>query len=82
MKSSEMKEETSETIKFKNVIDSINSEIKTDVRKELEGQKQFFFFPKSRSQLIHSRCLVYKLTESWLFLFLLPTAKLFSIYSQ
>lgn len=44
MKSSEMKEETSETIKFKNVIDSINSEIKTDVRKELEGQKIVFFF--------------------------------------
>lgn len=43
MKSSEMKEETSETIKFKNVIDSINSEIKTDVRKKLEGQKIVFF---------------------------------------
>lgn len=46
MKSSAMKEETSETIKFKNVIDSINSEIKTDVRKELERQKiaVVFFF--------------------------------------
>lgn len=41
-----MKEQTSETIKFKNVIDSINSEIKTDVRKELERQKiaVVFFF--------------------------------------
>lgn len=38
-------------------------EIKTDVRKELEGQNKVVFFSKSYSQLIYSRCLVYKLTR-------------------